>query len=340
MKKIVIGILSVVCSMSLIACGAKEEATNVTQDNIISVEPEMSTDQALVSMSPEQDDVAAFSQFAGDYDFSSGAGAWGTYLKVNADGTFEGDFHDSDMGDMGEGYSNGTVYCCVFSGAFSDFVQVDDYTFTAKIGEMNISTATGTEEIIDEIRYVYTKPYGLENVDVLEFYLPGKPIKELTEEVISWSFLRWGAIYPTTLPYKAICNVAEEQLFNGNTYTEEPVEKAEVPESLYIYCYDLAGAYVNDNGSEMDISIYTDIFDISVGDEIGNITWVEPDDGYIYSPEALVLVGDNGFVGKTDYSGEYQIIITDDTPGAIVFDVYDDTGYNCGTYKMIRRFES
>lgn len=340
MKKLVVGVLVAVCSMSLAACGTEAEQAITDEENIIVVEPENAKDQASVSVPFKEEDAAEFGQFAGEYEFSSGAGAWGTFLSVNDDGTFEGEFHDSDMGDIGEGYPGGTVYYCSFKGFFSNIVKIDDYTFTALIGEMNTSTATGTEEIVDEIRYVYSDPYGLANLGNFEFYLPGKPIKELTEDAISWTFLRWGAIYPTTLPYKAIYNVAEGELFNENIYASESVEKSEVPESLYIYCYDLAGAYVNDNGSEMDISIYTDIFDISVGDEIGNITWVEPDDGYIYSPEALVLVGDNGFVGKTDYSGEYQIIITDDTPGAIVFDVYDDTGYNCGTYKMIRRFES
>ena len=35
--------------------------------------------------------------------FSSGAGAWGTEMDISADGSFTGNFHDSEMGDTGEG---------------------------------------------------------------------------------------------------------------------------------------------------------------------------------------------------------------------------------------------
>lgn len=53
------------------------------------------------------------------YGFSSGAGAWGTYFYLEKDGTFTGRFHDSEMGETGDGYPNGTVYISEFSGKFS-----------------------------------------------------------------------------------------------------------------------------------------------------------------------------------------------------------------------------
>ena len=46
--------------------------------------------------------------------FSSGAGAWGTVLELAPDGAFTGSFHDTNMGETGEGYPNGTVYLCSF----------------------------------------------------------------------------------------------------------------------------------------------------------------------------------------------------------------------------------
>ena len=43
------------------------------------------------------------------YIFTSGVGAWETELTLYADGTFTGQFHDSNMGETGYGYPNGTV---------------------------------------------------------------------------------------------------------------------------------------------------------------------------------------------------------------------------------------
>ena len=54
--------------------------------------------------------------FPCDFVFSSGAGAWGTFLTLDADGSFTGGYNDSDMGDTGEGYPHGKNYYCEFQG--------------------------------------------------------------------------------------------------------------------------------------------------------------------------------------------------------------------------------
>ena len=55
-----------------------------------------------------------------------------------------------------------------------------------------------TEEIVDEqgrkVKYVYTAPYGIANGNVFYFYLPGKPISELDELFIGWSYGSVGYI--------------------------------------------------------------------------------------------------------------------------------------------------
>ena len=59
-----------------------------------------------------------FSSEPKNFLFCSGAGGWSTGLKLNADGTFSGEYHDSNMGETGDGYPNGTMYECTFSGKF------------------------------------------------------------------------------------------------------------------------------------------------------------------------------------------------------------------------------
>ena len=120
------------------------------------------------------------------FRFSSGAGGWSTDMTVSADGSFDGLYSDSDMGDMGEEYPNGTVYFCKFSGRFGELKKVDDFTYQTTIVEMQYENEPDTEEIIDDTLYRYTDVYGLENAGNIVFYLPGTPAETLSEECKSW----------------------------------------------------------------------------------------------------------------------------------------------------------
>ena len=51
-----------------------------------------------------------FGKLPSEFVFSSGAGAWATILNIESDGTFTGEYHDSDID---------TVWICEFSGKFT-----------------------------------------------------------------------------------------------------------------------------------------------------------------------------------------------------------------------------
>ncbi|NMD37191.1 MAG: hypothetical protein GYA87_00750 [Christensenellaceae bacterium] len=116
--------------------------------------------------------------------FSSGAGAWGTSLNINKDGVFEGEFHDSDMGDTGEGYSNGTEYFCKFNGSFADISKINDYSYSMYI--KNLQTSKKEKYIKDGILYIGMEPYGVEGGNEFKIYMPNTPINSLSEEFLSW----------------------------------------------------------------------------------------------------------------------------------------------------------
>ena len=120
------------------------------------------------------------------FSFSSGVGAWRTMLTISGNGSFEGTYSDSDMGDSGEGYPNGTVYLSEFQGRFSGPSKVNDYTYSVEIQEMTLAEDVGTSEIIDGTRYVYSEPYGMDGAEEILFYLPGAPLEELPEAYRSW----------------------------------------------------------------------------------------------------------------------------------------------------------
>ena len=73
---------------------------------------------ALLTGCGSKSEVSLPDDFPMDLEFSSGVGGWGTSLTLERDGTFSGQFHDSDMGAIGEDYPNGTVYLCHFPDGF------------------------------------------------------------------------------------------------------------------------------------------------------------------------------------------------------------------------------
>ena len=149
--------------------------------------------------------------------FSSGAGAWETDLSVDADGNFSGMFHDSEMGDTGEGYPSGSIYFSEFFGRFGQLEKVDDYTYATTIESIEYVNEPGTEEIKDEMRYKYSEAYGLENAGRILFYLPGRPLDSFSEEERSWMNLYLMNNYGGKLPMVLLCNENEEQVMQGNS---------------------------------------------------------------------------------------------------------------------------
>lgn len=157
--------------------------------------------------------VNFFEAMPSSYILCSGAGAWSTDLTLEPDGAFTGVYHDSEMGLAGEGYLHGTRYYCAFSGKFTQPEQVDSTIWSMKIETIELEhPADESEEIIDEIRYVYTGPFGLENTEELLIYLPDTPVEGLAAEVL-WAVrgpYDWQATEDGTLGVYVIYNPAEE----------------------------------------------------------------------------------------------------------------------------------
>lgn len=123
---------------------------------------------------------------ASTFYFSSGAGGWGTELILAENGSFTGNFHDSDMGDIGEGYPNGTVYLCTFQGRFTVTEQMDEHSWRLLLTDLKQEQEQDAQWIEDEIRFIGSYPYGLEaGVDYI-LYSPDTPVEGLNEELISW----------------------------------------------------------------------------------------------------------------------------------------------------------
>lgn len=155
------------------------------------------------------------------FEFCSGAGGWSTELMINSDGTFEGNHHDSDMGDVGEEYPNGTLYYCSFTGKFTDLEQVDAFTWKMKLASLEFEDEPEMEEIIDGVRNISSTAYGLDGGDEFYLYLPGSKLEQLPEEFLWWAgYNNLENTTETELPFYGLYNIKMENGFYSYEYKE------------------------------------------------------------------------------------------------------------------------
>ena len=146
-----------------------------------------------------------------DFTFMSGAGGWATQMKLHSDGSFTGKYYDSDMGDTGPGYPNGTEYYCEFSGKFSNMRQIDDMTWAMNLTSLK-EEKIKDGEIKDGVKYYQGYAYGLDDGDEFRVYMPGTRLSKLPEESQSW--LSAYGLYDETVTDKyLICNMNTGQLW-------------------------------------------------------------------------------------------------------------------------------
>ncbi|MCR4787173.1 MAG: hypothetical protein K5888_01170 [Lachnospiraceae bacterium] len=120
--------------------------------------------------------------------FTSGAGGWETDMRVHEDGSFEGEYYDFNMGEIGEGYPDGTVYRARFSGHLGEMRDVDYNRYEADVLDIEYENEPGTEEIVDDMLNIYTEAYGIAGAKTLEIYAPEMGTGFLSDEYVDWVY--------------------------------------------------------------------------------------------------------------------------------------------------------
>lgn len=98
--------------------------------------------------------------------FCSGAGAWRTHLTLNSDGSFLGDFLDTNWGND---YPEQNV--CQFHGQFGEVEKLSDASWRLILKELAIDTSHSVGEewdVTDEygtVHYISREPYGFDGDD-------------------------------------------------------------------------------------------------------------------------------------------------------------------------------
>ncbi|MCF0131151.1 MAG: DUF1311 domain-containing protein [Pseudobutyrivibrio sp.] len=166
------------------------------------------------------------------FTFCSGAGGWTDDFSIFPDGYFMGNFVDSNMGETGEDYANGTVYCCDYTGHFSEPVKIDDLTYEITLKDISYSKEVGEEELVwlEDLRYVYTGAYALGGNKSFRIYMPGTPLAGFNEEIQSW-FYGYG-IEGTKLENMIMVDEDNKYVISGYPKME-PSEDARITYNSY-----------------------------------------------------------------------------------------------------------
>ena len=122
--------------------------------------------------------------------------------------------------------------------------------------EKNGINWAGTEEIKDEIRYIYSDAYGLDDPREILIYLPGMPIEELPEGYLSWVRNNWFmdsefTKTETKLPFYGLYNANSEQGFSSYDIFEELKETVDFTEE---WVESLESSIMNDNLSQAEMN--------------------------------------------------------------------------------------
>ncbi len=239
MKKKFIFIIAMLAFIFLFGCGktdesqvqkpgadTSEEEQQPEEEQDVAKETEQQGEEQPDTQQPEaqetEENTFGFENLSDQlFEFCSGAGGWSTELMINSDGTFEGNHHDSDMGDAGEEYPNGTLYYCSFTGKFTDLEKVDAFTWKMKLASLELEDEPEKEEIIDGVRNISSTAYGLDGGDEFYLYLPGSKLAQLPEEFLWWvGYNNLEDTTETELPFYGLYNIKMENGFYSYEYKE------------------------------------------------------------------------------------------------------------------------
>ncbi len=204
------------------------------------------------------------------FEFSSGAGAWGEEFTIEKDGSFRGLYHDTDMGDTGEGYENGTYYNSTYSGRFTDLTAIDEYTYQMKLADITYEESKDYVEIIGGTRYIYTESYCLGKTDTFFIYLPGTPLDKIPEEAYTWL-----AMMNESEDELTMTAIVDEQNGYGiySVSRPSPFEDAQMTYDTYKQSYDYYGKKLAEEAETTLAMLECTVAMYRVSDDCLNYIW-------------------------------------------------------------------
>lgn len=185
MKKI----LTIILVLCLIFCitGCKNKNNNSSGAESSSSTDSSSQQGTIPDEQPKGDSVSVLPEtVAITYTLKSYINnTWSTVVTINTDGTFTGKYLEKSMEDLPE-YQNGKMIICEFSGEFSDFIKVDEYTYAMKLSSLLPAYSPDEFWIENGTYYETASPVGIEYGEWFYIYLPGKETAGLDKYFTMW----------------------------------------------------------------------------------------------------------------------------------------------------------
>ena len=130
--------------------------------------------------SPEADSVSLPEEPV-EFLLASGASSWGTLLTLAPDGSFTGDYGNTEMVD-----GQPSRYVCTFHGQFTDIRQTGTYTWSLTLAELTTEQVPGERWREDGLQYIASEALGVEGGTEFILYAPGTPAYDLPAECWNW----------------------------------------------------------------------------------------------------------------------------------------------------------
>lgn len=272
--------LAVALATTVVGCGAtnsenthsipyEESQPAQSEENItdsVAAEDKPADDTTTEEENPVTEPETADLTFADlaqrQFEFCSGAGAWCENFTIEKDGFFTGLYNDSDMGAA-------TCYSSSYTGHFTNLTKINEYTYTMELADISYKETVGTEEIVDNVRYIYVGSYCLGTADTFTIYLPGTPLTELPEGIEFWIGYANGNEEELTM----ITIVDDAHGYGIYSYDRlAPLEDAQMTFNTYKESYEYYNEMLSEAGTTAEMVEYTaTMYELS--DECLNYIW-------------------------------------------------------------------
>jgi DNA-binding SARP family transcriptional activator len=274
-------------SQVYIALGREEKAISVLQQGIEATEGNSEIENILEelasaeSSSPESSSIPIHPSFVlpgmpVSFTSTRGQGDWQTDVIVNEDGSFTGQYQDLEMGNIGEGFPNGSLYENNFHGKFGDVQQISEYEYSMQLLNLQADGTAGEDIIIDGLKIITVDDTpGISDMGEYRLYLPGRSTSDLPDAFLESMHVFFYEGVPSIMDGYGLYNVQSEQGFYGLHFSkpEEIVVQIQQGQKL-IEFGGLSWRVLSEEGDKA-LLITQDIIDVRKfhEEESQGITW-------------------------------------------------------------------
>ncbi len=199
-----------------------------TADGTISAEFPVNNRLPFDFLETEQEATSVFSMLPSQFHHGGmGAGGWRSYIWLNEDGTFTGEYSG---GVNGAGLPYVPVSLSRYSGQFTEPQKISDYVYSMKIESLEYEETPDT--VYFEGNLKYSMSTALDDTSEFRIYLPGCPLEDISFPEFSLydtseSYIVFRCTGVSTNTHKTIppgvyviCNLSATEYFRAEVENE------------------------------------------------------------------------------------------------------------------------